>query len=118
VQAAIDALPARGAASRVIRIQPGAYFGRTVLNKARVTLRGSGPDTLLTCNLGQAMPGEDGQPMGWQGAAALRIAEYGSRGPGAKLDARVPWATTSASPAPAGFERSAVLGDWKPAPPS
>jgi pectinesterase len=73
VQAAIDALPASGAASRVIRIQPGAYFGRTVLNKARVMLRGSGPDTLLTCNLGQAMPGENGQPVGWQGAAALRI---------------------------------------------
>ena len=48
--------------------------------------------------------------------AANRVS--GSRGPGAKLDARVPWATTSASPAPAGFERSAVLGDWKPAPPS
>lgn len=64
-----------GAANRVIRIQPGAYFGRTVLNKARVTLRGSGPDTLLTCNLGQAMPGEDGRPMGWQGAAALRITD-------------------------------------------
>jgi pectinesterase len=55
-------------------IQPGAYFGHTVLNKPGVTLRGSGPDTLLTYNLGQAMPGADGAPLEWRGAAALRIA--------------------------------------------
>lgn len=73
VQAAIDAVPAANPARKIIAIRPGAYFGHTVLNKPRVTLRGAGPDTLLTYNLGQAMPGADGQPLGWQGAAALRI---------------------------------------------
>ena len=73
VQAAIDAVPADNATQQVILIQPGAYFGHTVLDKPHVTLRGSGPATLLTYNLGQAMPGHDGQPVGWQGAAALLI---------------------------------------------
>ena len=73
VQAAIDAVPADNAARQVIVIQPGAYFGHTVLDKPNVTLRGFGPATLLTYNLGQAIPGTDGQPIGWQGAAALLI---------------------------------------------
>ncbi len=274
VQAAIDAVPPDNPEQKVIAIRPGAYFGHTVLNKPGVTLRGAGPDTLLTYNLGQAIPGADGRPIAWQGAAALRItaegidaviedltlentfgkgmqaqacvveadrvafrrcrilgwqdtlrletgrqwfdrcfiaghvdfiyggatayfeaceihcrdrgyitapatpagrtgfvfadcritfpygdpptslgrpwhespsatfvrcelgaglrpegwhewhvkpplvrfAEYQSRGPGAKSDGRVPWATTSAEPAPAAFTRAAVLGDWNPAP--
>ena len=73
VQAAIDAVPAGNDSQKLILIQPGAYFGHTVLNKPHVTLRGSGPATLLTYNLGQAIPGEDGQPLGWQGAAALLV---------------------------------------------
>lgn len=73
VQAAIDAVPADNAERLVIVIQPGAYFGHTVLDKPNVTLRGSGPATLLTYNLGQAIPGTDGQPIGWQGASALLI---------------------------------------------
>jgi pectinesterase len=73
VQAAIDAVPADNAERLVIVIQPGAYFGHTVLDKPNVTLRGSGPATLLTYNLGQAIPGTDGQPVGWQGASALLI---------------------------------------------
>lgn len=73
VQAAIDAVPADNAEQKLIVIQPGAYFGHTVLDKPRVTLRGSGPGTVLTYNLGQAMPGADLQPVGWQGAAALLI---------------------------------------------
>ena len=74
VQAAIDAVPAGNPGRKIIAIQPGAYFGHTVLDKPGVTLRGAGPDTLLTYNLGQAVPGADGQPLGWQAAAALRIA--------------------------------------------
>ena len=77
VQAAIDAVPADNPEQKVIAIRPGAYFGHTVLNKPGVTLRGAGPDTLLTYNLGQAMPGGDGQPLGWQGAATLRITADG-----------------------------------------
>ncbi len=73
VQAAIDAVPADNPAQKVIVIRPGAWFGHTTLNKPGVTLRGAGPDTLLTYNLGQAIPGADGRPVGWQGAAALRI---------------------------------------------
>lgn len=73
VQEAIDAVPADNAAQQVILLRPGAYFGHTVLDKPHVTLRGSGPATLLTYNLGQAMPGADGQPIGWQGAAALLV---------------------------------------------
>lgn len=73
VQAAIDAVPADNSEQKIILIQPGAYFGHTVLNKPNVTLRGSGPATLLTYNLGQAIPGADGQPIGWQGASALLI---------------------------------------------
>jgi pectinesterase len=73
VQAAIDAVPADNSTQKVIVIQAGAYFGRTTLNKPGVTLRGAGPDTLLTFNLGQGLPGADGRPLGWQGAAALRI---------------------------------------------
>ena len=73
VQAAIDAIPADNAERLVIVIQPGAHFGHTVLDKPNVTLRGSGPATLLTYNLGQAIPGADGQPIGWQGASALLI---------------------------------------------
>jgi len=73
VQAAIDAVPADNPTEKVIAIQAGAYFGHVTLNKPGVTLRGAGPDTLLTYNLGQAMPGADGRPLGWQGAAALRI---------------------------------------------
>lgn len=75
VQEAIDAVPADNAATKVIRLQPGAYFGHTVLDKPHVTLRGSGPATLLTYNLGQAMPGADGQPVGWRGAAALHVTD-------------------------------------------
>lgn len=73
VQAAIDAVPADNAERKIILIQPGAYFGHTVLDKPHVTLRGSGPDTLLTYNLGQAIPGSAGRPVGWQGASALLI---------------------------------------------
>ncbi len=73
VQAAIDAVPAGHPGQAVIVIQPGACFGHTVLDKPRVTLRGSGPDTLLTYNLGQTVPGPDGRILTWQGAAALRI---------------------------------------------
>lgn len=73
IQAAIDAVPAGNAERKVILIQPGAYFGSTVLNKPRVTLRGSGPGTLLTYNLGQAMPGADNRPVGWEGASALLV---------------------------------------------
>ncbi|MES2657630.1 MAG: pectinesterase family protein [Verrucomicrobiota bacterium] len=77
VQAAIDAVPAGNREKKLILIQPGAYFGHTVLNKPNVTLRGSGPSTLLTYNLGQAIPGNDMQPVGWQGAAALLITAEG-----------------------------------------
>ncbi len=73
VQAAIDAVPAGNPAQKIIVIQPGAYFGHTVLDKPHVTLRGSGPGTVLTYNLGQAMPGAGLEPVGWQGAAALLI---------------------------------------------
>lgn len=73
VQEAIDEIPARNTTPRLIFIQPGAYFGHTILNKPYVTLRGSGPATLLTYNLGQAIPGLDGQPIGWEGATALLI---------------------------------------------
>lgn len=73
VQEAIDAVPADNAAQKIILLQSGAYFGHTVLNKPHVTLRGSGPATLLTYNLGQAMPGADGKPIGWQGASALLV---------------------------------------------
>lgn len=73
VQAAIDAVPADNPERLVIVIQPGVHFGPTVLDKPNVTLRGSGPATLLTYNLGQAIPGTDGQPIGWKGASALLI---------------------------------------------
>jgi pectinesterase len=73
VQEAIDAVPAENAAEKVILLQPGAHFGHTVLDKPHVTLRGSGPATLLTYNLGQAIPGPNGVAIGWQGAAALLI---------------------------------------------
>ena len=73
VQAAIDVVPANNESQKLILIQPGAYFGHTVLNKPRVTLRGSGPATLLTYNLGQAITGEDMQPLGWRRAAALLV---------------------------------------------
>ena len=71
VQAAIDAVPSTNPERKVILLQPGAYFGHTVLNKPNITLRGSGPDTLLTYNLGQAIPGTDGQPIGWQDTVRL-----------------------------------------------
>lgn len=77
VQAAIDAVPAANRVQKIILIRPGAYFGHTVLNKPFVTLRGAGPATLLTYNLGQAVPGDDMQPIGWQGAAALLITAEG-----------------------------------------
>jgi pectinesterase len=73
VQAAIDAAPADQTSQRVIEIQPGSYFGHTVVNRPHVTLRGSGPGTLLHYNLGQTIPGRDGQPIGWQGCAALHV---------------------------------------------
>jgi pectinesterase len=73
VQAAIDAVPADNRERKIIEIRPGAYFGHTVLDKPHVTLRGSGPSTILTYNLGQAVPGEDLQPIGWKGAAALLV---------------------------------------------
>jgi pectin methylesterase-like acyl-CoA thioesterase len=65
VQAAIDAIPANNRRQKLILIQPGAYFGHTVLDKPFVTLRGAGPETLLTYNLGQAVPGKDTQPVGF-----------------------------------------------------
>ncbi len=77
VQAAIDAVPVGNPQQKLILIQPGAYFGHTVLNKPHVTLRGSGPTTLLTYNLGQAIPGNDMKPVGWDGAAALLITAEG-----------------------------------------
>ena len=73
VQAAIDAVPADNTGRKVIAIQPGAYFGHTTLNKPQVVLRGAGPDTLLTYNLGQAVLGADGRPLGWQNCAALLV---------------------------------------------
>jgi pectinesterase len=73
VQAAIDAVPADNAEQKIILLRPGLYFGHTVLDKPHVTLRGSGPATLLTYNLGQAMPGAEGAPVGWQGASALLV---------------------------------------------
>ena len=73
VQEAIDAVPADNAVPQVILLQSGVYFGHTILNKPHVTLRGAGPATLLSYNLGQAIPGADGQPIGWSGAAALLI---------------------------------------------
>lgn len=77
VQAAIDSVPAGNAEQKLILIQAGSYFGHTVLNKPNITLRGSGASTLLTFNLGQAMPGDDMRPVGWQGAAALLITAEG-----------------------------------------
>lgn len=73
IQEAIDAVPADNATEKIIVLQPGAFSGHTVLNKPHVTLRGSGPATLLTYNLGQAIPGADDQPVTWRGAAALQI---------------------------------------------
>jgi pectinesterase len=73
VQEAIDAVPADNAAPKIILLQPGAYFGHTQLDKPHVVLRGSGPSTVLTFNLGQAMPGADDQPVGWRGAATLHL---------------------------------------------
>lgn len=75
VQEAIDAVPADNAAPKVIVLQPGFYFAHTVLDKPFVTLRGSGPGTVLSYNLGQAMPGADNQPVGWRGAATLHVTE-------------------------------------------
>jgi pectinesterase len=77
VQAAIDAVPINNREQRVILIRPGSYFGNTVLNKPNVTLRGSGASTVLTFNLGQAVPGDDMQAVGWEGAAALYISAQG-----------------------------------------
>ena len=77
VQEAIDAVPADNAAPKVILLQPGLYFGHTVLNKPFVTLRGSGPGTVLSYNLGQAMPGADNQPVTWRGAATLHVTGAG-----------------------------------------
>jgi len=74
VQEAIDAVPADNAAPKLILLQPGAYFGHTVLDKPFVTLRGSGPDSLLTYNLGQSIPGADGQEITWRGASTLLVA--------------------------------------------
>ncbi len=73
VQEAIDAVPADNTAPRLIVLQPGAFFGHTVLDKPFVTLRGSGPASLLTYNLGQAVPGADGQELTWRGASTLLI---------------------------------------------
>lgn len=73
VQEAIDAVPADNTTEKIIVVQPGAYFGHMVLDKPHVTLRGSGPATLLTYNLGQAIPGADDKPIGWRGAAALLV---------------------------------------------
>ncbi|MFT3830109.1 MAG: pectinesterase family protein [Opitutaceae bacterium] len=73
VQEAIDAVPADNSAPKLILLQPGAYFGHTVLDKPFVTLRGSGPDSLLTYNLGQAIPGADGREITWRGASALLL---------------------------------------------
>lgn len=70
---ALAAVPADNATPVVIVLQPGAYFGHTVLDKPHVTLRGSGPSTLLTYNLGQAIPGDDDKPIGWRGAATLHL---------------------------------------------
>lgn len=75
VQEAIDAVPADNATPKLILLQPGLYFGHTVLDKPFVTLRGSGPATLLTYNLGQAMPGADNRPVGWTGAATLHVTD-------------------------------------------
>ena len=60
-------------AEKIIAIQPGAYFGHTVRNKPNVTLRGSGPTTLITYNLGQAILSADLKAIDWQGTAALLI---------------------------------------------
>ena len=73
VQEAIDAVPADNREQKIIQLQPGLYFGHTVLNKPFVTLRGSGPGSVLSYNLGQAMPGEDNRPVGWTGAATLHV---------------------------------------------
>ncbi len=70
---AIAAVPADNATDLLIVLQPGAFFGHTVFDKPHVTLRGSGPSTLLTYNLGQAIPGADDKPVTWRGAATLQL---------------------------------------------
>lgn len=78
IQEAIDAVPADNAERKIILIRAGDYFGNVRLNKPFVTLRGEGPATRLHFNLGQALPGADGQAVGWQGAAALHITPSGN----------------------------------------
>lgn len=70
---AIDAVPADNRTQKIIVLQAGFFPGHTILDKPHVTLRGSGPSTLLTSNLGQAMPGDDDKPVGWRGAATLHL---------------------------------------------
>jgi pectinesterase len=64
------------------------------------------------------------RPAGWHNwnkpdaEKTSRYAEYASSGTGAVLTSRVPWATTSAGPAPLGFTSANVLGGsdhWDPA---
>jgi len=73
VQAAINAVPEDNDSEKLILIEPGSYFGHTVLNRPHVRLRGAGVGATLVFNLGQAIPGGDMKPIGWQGAAALLI---------------------------------------------
>jgi pectinesterase len=73
LQEAIDLVPADNTTAKIILLQPGAYSGHVILDKPKVILRGSGPSTLLTSNLGQAMPGPDDAPVGWRGAATLHL---------------------------------------------
>jgi pectinesterase len=63
------------------------------------------------------------RPAGWHNwnkpdaEKTSRYAEYASSGAGSVLSARVPWATTSAGPAPDGFTPAHVLGGadhWNP----
>jgi pectinesterase len=70
---AIAAIPADNASPKIILLQAGAYFGHVALDRPFVVLRGSGPSTVLTSNLGQAMPGIDDQPVTWRGAATLHL---------------------------------------------
>ena len=87
---------------------PATYLGRP--------WRESSQAVFIRCELGAGV-----KPEGWKEwrvePPLIRFAEYQSRGPGAgspEKPTRVSWATFSTEPAPAAFDRAAVLGDWQP----
>ncbi len=69
--------------------------------------------TFIKCELGAGI-----QPAGWKEwnvePPLVRFAEYECTGPGAATAQRVAWALAPVGPAPATFDRAAVLGDWQP----